>query len=90
MVLKTFTYTKPNIVCFANNTELWKKDCEETADKNSIHTTNKSELHNVGNPDRQELKEITQIILYEWKIIFSESLFTKRRYPGIDVKIKEL
>ena len=90
MVLKTFTYTKPNIVCFANNTELWKKDYEKTADNNSIHTTNISELHNIRNPDRQELKEITKIILYELKTIFSKSHFTKTRYPGIDVKIKEL
>ena len=45
---------------------------------------------NVGNPDRMEVTVMPQIILYEWKIIFSESLFTKRRYPGIDVKIKEL
>ena len=33
MVLKTFTYTKPNNVCFANNREFWKKGCRNTADK---------------------------------------------------------
>ena len=40
----------------------------------SIHTTNKSELYNVENPDRKEVKVMPQIILYELKIIFSWSL----------------
>ena len=28
MVLKTFTYTKPNNICFANNREFWKRVVE--------------------------------------------------------------
>ena len=39
-----------------------------------LHTTNKSKLQNVGNPDRKEVKVMPQIILYEWKTIISGSL----------------
>ena len=44
---------------------------------------NKLELQNVGNPDRKEVKVMPQIILYEWKIIFSVSLLHKTPTPWV-------
>ena len=47
-----------------------------------LQTTNKSKPQNVGgNYDRKEVKVMPQIILYEWKIIFSESLLHKTPTP---------
>ena len=48
---------------------------------NLIYTTNKSELHNVGNPDRKELIIMPQIIACEWGVRFSENLLHKTVYP---------
>ena len=38
-------------------------------------------LHNIGNPDRKEVKVMPQIILCVWKIIFSGSLLHKTPTP---------
>ena len=43
-------------------------------------------LHNIGNPDRKEVKVMPQIILYEWKIIFSGSLLHKTMIPWCQQK----
>ena len=55
--------------------------------QNSIHTTDKSKLQNIGNPDRKEVKVMPQIILHEWKIIFSGSLLHKTPTPWVRVGI---
>ena len=40
-------------------------------------------FQNVADPDRKEVKVMPQIILYEWKIIFSGSLLHKTPTPLI-------
>ena len=47
------------------------------------------QLQNVGNPDRKEVKVMPQIILYEWKIIFSGSWksSSQNAIPCLDLAI---
>ena len=71
--------TKQRLIC--KQQRILKKGLQKYSRQNSIHTTNKSKLQNVRNPDRKEVKVMPQIILYEWKIIFSGSLLHRTPIP---------